>query len=123
MGISAALFPTGWPQTPLAKPKGETKPLIQLYLEFLNNPSLDPGPYDPDMMINDRLRAALTPEHVADIHDLVARWDLSDMSDAGWHDRFTELAWLTTLLTGGTSRPGYPMRIDFFLVSRPVRVY
>jgi len=93
---------------------------VQLYAEFLEKPSLDPGPYDPDMLINTRLEKTLTPPHIADVQDLVARWDLSDMSDAGVEERITELAWLTTLLTGATSRPGYPQRIDFFLVSNPV---
>lgn len=48
---------------------------------------------------------------------MVARWDLSDLSDAGFENRYVELAWFVTLLTGATSRPGYPQRIDFFLVS------
>jgi hypothetical protein len=89
---------------------------VQLYAEFLTHPSLDPGPYDPDMLINERLRRSLTPPHVADMHALVARWDLADMSDAAVEKRSEEVAWLATLLTGATTRPGYAPRVDFFLV-------
>jgi len=113
-----AAYPAGWPHTPFPPPKGESKPLIQLYADFIQDDTLRPEPYDPNATINQRLIRAMTPPRVAAIQDLVARWDLSDMSDAGVAARFEEVAWLVTLLTGATSRPGYtPARFDFFLVS------
>lgn len=89
---------------------------MALYVEFVNDLRLDPGPYDQDILINDRLKQAATPDRVPLWHDLVARWDLSDLSDEGVAAKVEEVSWLASLLAGATTRPGYKTRIDFFLV-------
>lgn len=114
---SSALFGEGkYPTVPLPKPSKPERSLLGLYHEFLTDPHLHPGEYDPEKLINDRMREALTPEHVAAIHDLTARWNLFDVSDKAMDAKLEEVAWLATLLTGATSRPGKGMRIDFFLM-------
>jgi hypothetical protein len=118
--ISGALYPPGWPEAQLKNTSGKpSKSLLGLYVEYLENPVLDEGPYDTTILINDRLRQAITPERVPVLHDLVARWDVSDLSDAGVAARVEEVSWVAALLCGTTSRPGYKTRIDFFLVRRP----
>ncbi|BEI81331.1 hypothetical protein CcaverHIS002_0204910 [Cutaneotrichosporon cavernicola] len=115
--ISSALFPPNWPQTQLKNTSGTpNKPLLGLYAEYLASPILDPGPYDSTTLINDRLKNAVTPERVVVLQDLVARWDLSDMSEAGIAARAEEVSWVAALICGATSRPGYKTRIDFFLM-------
>ncbi|GMK57238.1 hypothetical protein CspeluHIS016_0400720 [Cutaneotrichosporon spelunceum] len=114
---ASPLYPTNWPETPLKNTSGKhNKPLLGLYAEYLENPVLDPGPYDPNALINDRLKDAITPERVIVLQDLVARWDLSDMSEAGIAARAEEVSWIAALICGATSRPGYKTRIDFFLM-------
>lgn len=115
--ISNKLYPANWPEAQLQNTSGKpNKSLLGLYVEFLENPTLDVGPYDTTIMINDRLRGAITPERVPVLHDLVARWDLSDLSGQGLAARIEEVSWVATLICGATSRPGYKTRIDFFLV-------
>ncbi|KLT40791.1 hypothetical protein CC85DRAFT_287064 [Cutaneotrichosporon oleaginosum] len=115
--ISRALYPADWPKTQLKNTSGKpNKSLLGLYVEYLANPVLDVGPYDTTILINDRLRQAVTPERTPVLHDLVARWDTSDLSEKGLAARLEEVAWVATLLCGATSRPGYKTRIDFFLM-------
>lgn len=118
--ISGDLYPGSLAEVGLKSTSGKpSNSLLGLYVEFVEDHRLDPGPYDPEILINDRLKQAAKPDRVPLWHDLVARWDLSDLSDAGTDAKLEEVAWLAALLAGATTRPGYKTRIDFFLVSLP----
>lgn len=120
LGVLDQLFPSEWPSknAPLGKPEsGYASSLLEVYFNFAKDEILDVGPYDPDQLINTRLKNAVaTPEKQKRLRDLVASWDLSDLSTEGAHKLQIELGFLVTMLTSGTSRPGKKPRIDFFLM-------
>lgn len=119
LGVLPELFPPNWPENaPLPKPKnGYADSLLEIYFEFCRDKILDPGPYVPDQLISARLRNAVaTEEKRSRLRELVASWNLEDMSEEGLRKLQTELGFLVTLLTSGTSRPGHKPRIDFFLM-------
>ncbi|KAL1405379.1 hypothetical protein Q8F55_009010 [Vanrija albida] len=112
---NVGLFPDGWPQAALPQASDGAAPLLGIYAALLSEPRLDPGPFDPDFVFAECMRGAVAGGRAAIIQRLVARWDLSDV-DAALDARVEEVAWLATLLAGATSKPGYPTRVDFFLM-------
>jgi hypothetical protein len=94
---------------------------MDIFAAFQNDPDLAPPQYDPAMMINDRLTAAVTGGRSERLAELVAGWDLSDerLADGptGWEKTLEEVGVLVTLLACATGRSGKTPAIDFFLVS------
>ncbi|KAK4687208.1 hypothetical protein P7C73_g2910, partial [Tremellales sp. Uapishka_1] len=117
--LEAALFPDDWPQATLPNhPNEPSKSLLDIYTEFSTLPSLAPGPYDPDALINTRLKDALKDGKADETRRLVSLWSLEDvdLEGQGLQKKLEEIAILTTLLTGATGRPGKEKRVDFFLM-------
>jgi pre-mRNA-splicing factor ATP-dependent RNA helicase DHX16 len=67
-------------------------------------------PYDPDAFISKRSRDAYTPERVAEIKRIVAKWT------GTVEQKLEDLVWLATLLLVGCGKPGRKPRLDFFLM-------
>lgn len=97
--------------------------LLQLYSELCSSSKIILPPYDPKLLINDRLRKAAEGEQGAEIRRIADKWALTEgelvkSGEAdGWGRRVEELQVLCTLLAVGTGRPGKKVRVDFFLVS------
>jgi len=133
------LFPSSWPQEELSLQPGtasagktdvwgdaypDTSPagpsLLEVYAEFLADPTLSPPPYDPDMMINDRLNSAVQGNHAGNLVALVHKWSLSDDElfdgPGGWERKLEEIAVLVTLIACASQKTGQSPKVDFFLV-------
>jgi len=133
------LFPSSWPKEelslqpgtasvgrtdvwgdaiPVTSPAGAS--LLEVYADFLADPTLSPPPYDPDMMINDRLKSAVRGDHADKLVTLVHKWDLSDTElfdgPGGWERKLEEIAVLVTLIACASQKDGHPPKVDFFLV-------
>lgn len=136
------LFPSSWPEEEL-KPQSTSMPkvkadtwrsptlpegslhgpgLLEVYAEFLSDTDISPPPYDPDMMINDRLESAVHGDHGDKLVALVQKWSLTDQELAdgpgGWERKLEELGVLVTLLACASQRDGHAPKVDFFLVRR-----
>lgn len=96
------------------------KSLLQIYAEVLASDTLQPVPFDDQMMINDRIIAAGEGERGEALHKLAKDWSLSDeeLKDGpgGWERKVEELNVLASLLACGTGKKGKSPRVDFFLV-------
>ncbi len=93
------------------------KSLLEIYGFFTVDPALKLIKYDPNMLINDQLKAALEGECGASLLKLARGWSLSDAElgdgENGWEMKVEELAALTTLIACATGRTGHPPKVDF----------
>ena len=134
------LFPSSWPEeeqkpqsTSIPTPKPDiwgspTLPegslhgpsLLEVYASFLADDDLAPPPYDPDMMINDRLTSAVEGDRGDKLVRLAQKWSLTDQElgdgPAGWERKLEEMGVLVTLVACASQRKGHGPKIDFFLV-------
>ncbi|KAJ9103664.1 hypothetical protein QFC19_004239 [Naganishia cerealis] len=121
-----SLSTTFTPSRDLDRPRELHHPgLLELYAELCDADKLDPGPYDPDMMIDRRMRNAVEGGRAAEIQRIAEKWALSEAElvvegdemagPPGWGTRTEELQILCTLLASATGRPGRETRVDFFL--------
>ncbi|TFY61173.1 hypothetical protein EVG20_g7157 [Dentipellis fragilis] len=96
--------------------RGETilSILRQMYDSEILTPVL---PYDPNALLSQRRRDALTPARTAEIRRLAALWSyMPDLTPTELAERTEELFFVTTLLFAGTGRAGRKPRLDFFLM-------
>lgn len=111
-----------WGQPQLTSEDKDGKSLFEVYATFANDTELVAPPYDPKMMINDRLAAGLTDGRAEKLVGMVDEWSLSDevLSDGplGYEKVLEDIGVLVTLLACATGREGKAPRIDFFMVSR-----
>lgn len=142
--ILSKLFPSDWPRSILTDPSPSQaqrsassrsdkwaestyprlpvsgKSLLEIYSDFCQNPKIKPVPYDPDMLINDRLKGCLKDGGAESLFALGEEWSLTDeeVSDGsdGWTRKLEEVAVLGTLLACATGRKGKDKKVDFFLV-------
>jgi hypothetical protein len=138
-GIMHQLFPLNWPEdelSPQTGTKAETKKdewgqavpassssgpsLLEIYGEFASNDRLAPPAYNPNHMINDRLKAATGEGRAKELVSLAQKWNLDDeaIGDGpnGFERRLEEVAVLVTLVACASGRSDKPAKIDFFLV-------
>lgn len=96
---------------------GDTS-LLEIYTSLCESPAADPGPYDPDALINARMRTALQGGRAEELQRLAGMWRLDEtMDEAEWQDKIGEMGVLATLLACATDPPGAGVKVDFFLVS------
>lgn len=90
----------------------------------LNDDRLAPGVLVRHDM-DDKFPKVLEGEGAKLVGEYSSKWqvtdeDLQDPSPitgrGGWNEKWEELVWLNTLLLGATSKPGHPVRHDFFLM-------
>lgn len=95
---------------------GDTS-LLEIYTSLCESPVADPGPYDPDALINARMRTALQGGRAEELQRLAGMWRLDEtMDEAEWQDKIGEMGVLATLLACATDPPGADVKVDFFLV-------
>lgn len=108
--------------------------LLELYAELCANETLRPGPYDPNLTIDQRMRAAIAGDRAGEVQKIADKWAVNQdelvfvkeyeeppsggevVNVRGWGIRVDELQVLATLLAAATGRPGREPRVDFFLV-------
>lgn len=95
---------------------------LSLYTELCESPAADPGPYDPDALINARMRTALKDGRAEELQRIAGKWRLDErMTEQEWEEKVGELGVLGTLLACATDPPGDEVKVDFFLVSGRAR--
>ncbi len=106
-----------WGDGPVTRQPRVGKSLLEIYGFFTVDPALKLIKYDPNMLINDQLKAALEGECGASLLKLARGWSLSDAElgdgENGWEMKVEELAALTTLIACATGRTGHPPKVDF----------
>lgn len=139
--VMRQLFPSNWPEDELHIRPGkglEVKKdewnddviaegssggvsLFEIFAELQQDKHLAAPPYNPNMLINDRLTAVFQGDNSDRLLALIDKWGLSDEElregPGGWHRKLDEVGVLVTLLACATGRKGEKPRIDFFLVS------
>ncbi|KAJ9096439.1 hypothetical protein QFC21_005261 [Naganishia friedmannii] len=101
--------------------------LLELYAELCGNDKLHPGPYNPDLTIDKRLRDAVAGGRAGEMQKIADKWGVGEEElveeeggkggiASGWARRVEELQVLGTLLAAATGRVGREPRVDFFLM-------
>jgi hypothetical protein len=88
--------------------------LRQVYDSDILRPVL---PYDPDALINARMKAALTGGRAEEIVRICSHYQISET--AGENElkaKVEEIIWVATLLMAATGKVGRKPRLDFFLM-------
>lgn len=102
-------------QRGVGQPSGNLS-LFDVLQEMANDQGLDPGKavkFGADSKIGDVLRSKHTVQKIAHYAD---QWKLTENDGQSWEERFEELAWFVMLLLGATTRPGFKLRHNFFLM-------
>lgn len=88
--------------------------LRQVYDSDILRPVL---PYDPDALINARLKAALNGGRAEEIVRICSQYQLSETAgEDELKAKVEEVMWVATLLMAGTGKEGRKPRLDFFLM-------
>jgi hypothetical protein len=90
-----------------------SKTALEIYALFQSSSEITLKPYDPDAMINARLREAIEGQNGPELRKLVGMWRLEGKRD---DEVVNELLVLGALAAGATGRLGRETRIDFFMV-------
>lgn len=78
---------------------------------------LKPGPYNGDLLLSARLKAALMDGGAEEIMRICSQYDLTDnISEAEVAKKTEEIIWAAVLLTFGSGKKGRKPRLDFFLM-------
>lgn len=88
--------------------------LLELYAEVCADPQLKPETYDPDKLINDRIKGSIENGRGQRLRELVAKYDVDNAE-------LEEIAVFATLLACSTGLRGNKPKVDFFLVRSLVR--
>ena len=101
-------------------PPKSPRSLLQIYADMCADPSFKAKKYNPDELIQDRIKNALKNGNDAKLREMVTTWSLTDkeLGDGpeGWRRKVKELDLLATLMACATTRRGYEKKVDFFLV-------
>ncbi|KAJ3566537.1 hypothetical protein NP233_g6943 [Leucocoprinus birnbaumii] len=94
--------------------------LLEVFRQVIDSPILTPPlPYNPELLVNARIKAALEGQKPAEILRIAQQYTLAipnDASEAELESRVEELTWVATLLMFATGREGRETRLDFFLM-------
>ncbi|PPQ75410.1 hypothetical protein CVT26_015394 [Gymnopilus dilepis] len=99
-------------------PPKENTTLLELLREVYDSEVLKPlMPYDPNALINARLKGAVADGRLEEIEKIVAKFNLKDdFTEEDIARKTEEVIWVATLLTFATGKPGRKPRLDFFLM-------
>jgi hypothetical protein len=101
------------------RPSEAALPLLEIIRMVYDSPVLKPVmPYKPNALNSTRVQEALCDGRPEEIRRLAALWwpAPGSTSSVDLTLKIQELMWLATLLLVGTSKPGRPPRLDFFLM-------
>ncbi|KAF8882188.1 hypothetical protein CPB84DRAFT_1851350 [Gymnopilus junonius] len=96
----------------------ENRTFLELLRQVYDSEVLKPPmPYDPNALINARLKSAVADGRKEEIEKISAQFNLrNDFTDDDVAQKAQEIIWTATLLTFATGKPGRKPRLDFFLM-------
>lgn len=91
--------------------------LLELLRRVYDSPILKPIPYNPNMLLSERIRRALANGGAEELQRLCALYHISEhITDVDLDKKIKECTFVATLLMSGTGRRGRKPRLDFFLM-------
>lgn len=98
-------------------PPEQSITLLELLRRIYDSPILKPIPYDPNMLLYDRIRIVLDNGGAEELQRLCALYHIPDnITDTELEKKIKECIFVATLIMSGTGRRGRKPRLDFYLM-------